>query len=1236
MDMGKSSEARTSGGEPLVIDYEVFLSFRGPDTRKGFTDCLYHNMLEANISVFLDEEELHVGKKIADELPTAIEKSKIYIPIFSKGYASSAWCLRELAHMVEECTKSKASEKEIMPIFYDVEPRDVKMKESQLYIGALDKHEKEFGLEMRLKWEDALKTVAHIKGWELKDQGYWKFIKSMIEEILMKLKTKDKLVSQHLVGMDDPVKDVEKLLDVDSQGMRVVLIHGMGGIGKTTLAKVVFNKLNSHFSHCCFVQDVRQTSLKSLETLQKRLLSIMFGSSFHEKINDVDDGIKEITKRISNKKVLIVLDDVDNKEQLEKLAINHISFGSGSRLIMTTRDRSLIVLPNQTLEYEVKPLDSIQSFDLFNRHAFRRNPPPDDYVGLSTKVVSTAGGLPLALEVIGSLLYRQKKASWMDVLDDLRVIPNERVEEKLKISYNALNHKQKQIFLDIACLFLNEDQMNAIYMWKDCGYGGNYSIDVLVCRSLIKITDDHKFWMHDQLRDLGRKIVCEDTPSKQSRLWVSKMANNIIRTEEIKEATEAICLEKIALETYTSKEFSRLPNLRFLKLCGGQFDGDFENQLSELRYLSWYRCPRELLAINFHPRNLVVLNLSYSSITENWAGWSEIKVAKKLKVLDLMDCFHLTKTPDFSHYTSLERLILKNCQSLIEVDGSLDKLKCLIYFSANWCTSLRELPEGIGWLEKLEYLYLGNCRKLEKLPESFKRVASLVELDLSYTAITRLPDSIGSQHRLSVLKLQYTKINELPSSIGNLRKLKSLDLSFTKIRELPVSIGNLESLLELDVSHTKCLRLPESIGDLSRLKVINISHSSITELPRSIGALKELEELYATRCWSLKWEIPEDIWELSLLRVLDLKSTPIGNVPATIKLLPHLEKLELCDCGKLEELPELPTSLIRLSFGSSSLRSVPNLSSLTKLADLAFSGRGLNSPLFSQDGPWLQFLTHLPPSLSTLSLKCHKCTTSLSFHCNLRNLTYLLIHTCRWKEVQVDGLEQLIEFKVITAELLKGFAGLSRLKRLKQLTLINCPNLTAIQGLGSLESLEQLHIDRCPKIESLDDLSDLKKLASLRIEDCYELLAVKGLDELEALKILIFVNCRSLRSFPSVLNWKVPDECTLLILGCPNLEESFFGGDVSEYKQRKLREERGKKRKSSERKMRRPFSRARKMRRPFSRAWALVLPKFRRNFVYRQSASTSNGKSGKKEEKKRKRSVRWGGPSLRGRRTFAC
>jgi len=158
------------GGESsssLRRDYEVFLSFRGPDTRLTITDSLYAAMIRANIRVFKDDEELRVGEEIGGELLRAISNSKIYVPIFSKGYASSKWCLRELAYMLE-C--KKRGEKVILPIFYEVEASDVKLKTGS-YGKALRKHERESSKDAVKQWKEALKEVAGLKGWNLKDHG---------------------------------------------------------------------------------------------------------------------------------------------------------------------------------------------------------------------------------------------------------------------------------------------------------------------------------------------------------------------------------------------------------------------------------------------------------------------------------------------------------------------------------------------------------------------------------------------------------------------------------------------------------------------------------------------------------------------------------------------------------------------------------------------------------------------------------------------------------------------------------------------------------------------------------------------------------------------------------------------------------------------------------------------------------------------------------------------------------
>ncbi|KAK3430485.1 hypothetical protein EUGRSUZ_E01994 [Eucalyptus grandis] len=136
-------------------------------------NCLYNGLISAGIRAFKDNEELRFGEEIEGGLLQAINDSRIYIPIFSKGYASSKWCLHELAHIVE--LPRGNNEKVILPIFYDVDADDVKLK-TKLYRKALRKHKSEYGKELAKKWKNALREVVRIRGRNLKDHGYYLLI----------------------------------------------------------------------------------------------------------------------------------------------------------------------------------------------------------------------------------------------------------------------------------------------------------------------------------------------------------------------------------------------------------------------------------------------------------------------------------------------------------------------------------------------------------------------------------------------------------------------------------------------------------------------------------------------------------------------------------------------------------------------------------------------------------------------------------------------------------------------------------------------------------------------------------------------------------------------------------------------------------------------------------------------------------------------------------------------------
>ncbi|XP_019160888.1 PREDICTED: TMV resistance protein N-like [Ipomoea nil] len=150
--------------EPSTWEYDMFLSFRGEDTRKNFTGHLYYALCNAGICTFRDEEELRKGESLAPELTWGIQNSRISMIVFSKNYASSRWCLNELLQILECREKRKQL---VYPIFYDVELYEVR-SQSGNYGVALAKNKERFGGSDKVqKWRDVLTKVANMFGWDL-------------------------------------------------------------------------------------------------------------------------------------------------------------------------------------------------------------------------------------------------------------------------------------------------------------------------------------------------------------------------------------------------------------------------------------------------------------------------------------------------------------------------------------------------------------------------------------------------------------------------------------------------------------------------------------------------------------------------------------------------------------------------------------------------------------------------------------------------------------------------------------------------------------------------------------------------------------------------------------------------------------------------------------------------------------------------------------------------------------
>ncbi|XP_030949195.1 TMV resistance protein N-like [Quercus lobata] len=557
-----------------------------------------------------------------------------------------------------------------MLLFYDVDPSDVR-KQSGSYEEAFVEHEKRYLLDKDkvFRWRGALTQIASLSGWHLQDGHEAETIRSIIQEILSQLDNKYLFVALYPVGVKTRMKDINSLLCVGANDVRMVGILGMGGMGKTTITKAIYNKFYLHFEGRCFLGNVRETSKQhGLVYLQKQLLSKTLRIGNIE-VSSVDRGIVMIPERLRHKRVLVIVGDVDQPKQLNALAGSRDWFGLGSRIIITTRDEQLLTNLQVDGIYRAKQMGDSESLELFSWHAFRNKYPAVGYMGISKSVVAYSSGLPLALEVLGSFLFNRSMKEWDCALEKLKRIPHDKVQEKLKISFDALSdNTYKDIFLDISCFFIGMDKSYVVQILNGCDFFAEIGISVLIERCLLTVDERNKLMMHDLLRDMGREIVRENDPKepgKRSRLWLDEEVIDILTLCKGMEGVEGLALKLPRSEVnFNTKAFINMGRMRLLQLDYAQLTGDYKYLSKELRWLRWHRFPLKSMPNNFYPRKIVAIDLRYSNLRE---VWKDPKLLNKLEVLNLSHSHDLTRTPNFSRLPNLKKFILKDCTSLFEV-----------------------------------------------------------------------------------------------------------------------------------------------------------------------------------------------------------------------------------------------------------------------------------------------------------------------------------------------------------------------------------------------------------------------------------------------------------------------------------------------------------------------------------------------------------------------------------------
>ncbi|XP_042483766.1 disease resistance protein Roq1-like [Macadamia integrifolia] len=471
--------------------YDVFINFRGEDTRNNCVGHLYMALKDRGIDAFIDSKDLWKGENIWRKLVEALEVSDFSIAVLSERYTESKWCLEELAQMLE-CHRT--NNQIIFPIFFKVKTSDVKNQTGCFQISP-QRHGKEVPETLR-RWKDALRLVGDKSGWVFEDgDDQSELVKQVVQNVWSRLNAVPLDEVKHPVGLESRVKSVISLLsNTSSKDVQFLGICGPGGIGKTAIAVAVYKRIFRNFSKSLYLENVseRASEPNGIVHLQKILLERISGKKI--KICSSKEGSSLIKKRFEKTDSLLILDDVGDYTQLKALAGDLYWFGPGSKIIITTRDHSLLrEAPEDNRKiYEPEELNEKEGLQLFSSYAFSADQPPNDYMQLSVDMASTTGGLPLALEVLGSdLSVNKNKEVWKSMLRLWEQIPHDKVYGKLKISYDNLqNDIQKAMFFDAACFFIGWEEENIISIWEACGFEEpRCHIEVLKRKSLFKINE---------------------------------------------------------------------------------------------------------------------------------------------------------------------------------------------------------------------------------------------------------------------------------------------------------------------------------------------------------------------------------------------------------------------------------------------------------------------------------------------------------------------------------------------------------------------------------------------------------------------------------------------------------------------------------------------------------------------------------------------------------------------------
>ncbi|GLJ16628.1 hypothetical protein SUGI_0285410 [Cryptomeria japonica] len=665
------------------------------------------------LMVFLDSEELEYGDFFPTTLEAAMRSAPLHIAIFSENYAKSSWCLAELSYMLKVGAK-------IIPVFYHVEPKAFKGHEQK----------GRYSLEQLEEWKRALYNISFYNGQIIRtNDDEMRLLKNIVNCALKQITNVPLVVAKHPVGLKEIVQDFEVNTLQSAQGdqlVQIVGICGMGGSGKTTLAKELYNKISSSMVRSSIVFEVRDAAAKGLlHEKQKNDLGIK-GKAFY----NIEEGMGNLSRCLTSVRVLIVLDDVDNVEQLDALlpAKDNLE-----------RDETFPAMVEKVGEIDDSHISCSNGNLMVNTNRGIWSLAPS-LVGLKIFVTSGNYFNQVIGQVSGELIWLR----WFQI--GQRNLPSGLVWKKLRV------------------LELYEDWISSAEHHIEELWGETESEAPMQLREL-RVSGCYKFQRFP--KSIGRLNHLE-------KIVIIKGYNDTTLPDEfcLLPSLEHLVLYQCEMLSSLPSNFGNLRNLRHLNLsCCAKLRRlpDSFKSLMLLEYLNLEQCSQ------------LTFTLDDLNILENMTnlGFLSVSKCKQLKELP----FHITNQVFLRELylegTSLRKLPVNICELsglrkirigsllLTSLPTSLADLSFLTDLSIEGCPQLERLPDSLGGLSSLTNLSIQGCSEVEYLPDSLKELSSLTNLSISRChKLECLPASLGNLTSLMYLSIQNCrKLDRLPDSL---------------------------------------------------------------------------------------------------------------------------------------------------------------------------------------------------------------------------------------------------------------------------------------------------------------------------------------------------------------------------------------------------------------------------------------------------------------------------------------